>query len=152
LALGQAAECVQDSNAAVELLQAAHVQLQQAAGHPGAEQEVLAGLLPAADAGAGAGAAANTVQQELTEMGGLEAPSEASEQQGQQTHQQEAALPAPAVQQPDASSSNSSSSSNSGAASKLQRQLAKVLARRAAAHVELQQLQQGWEDLQEALR
>lgn len=155
LALGQAAECLQDSDAAVELLQAAQQQLQQAAGHPGAEQEVLAGLLPAAAAAAaaaGAGGAGGAAEQQRAELGELEAAPTSSEQQVQQTHLEDAALAASAVQQPDASSGGSSSSSDVGAAGKLQRQLAKVLARRAAAHVELMQLQQGWEDLQQALR
>jgi hypothetical protein len=123
----------------VELLQAALTQLLQTAGQPGAEQELLAGLLPAA-AGAAVGAA--------TAEGSLEATAAAAAlgvHAGEQ-QQEPAAVEAAAVQE------SGSGSSSSGAANKLQRQLAKVLARRAAAHVELQQLQEAWEDLQHALR
>jgi hypothetical protein len=151
---------VQDCNAAVELLQAAHLQLQLAAGQPEAEQELLAGLLPAATAAAsaGAGSNANAAEQQPTEPGGIEASSpiagldkQLQQQQlpQQAGQQQQAAAPAPSVDKPDP---GAGAGSSSGAVYKLQRQLAKVLGRRAAAHVELQQLQQGWEDLQEALR
>jgi hypothetical protein len=141
---------LQDCSAAVELLQAALKQLLQIAGQPGAEQEVLAGLLlaagaagaaAAASATAGATAGATAAAEDGLEAAAVPGASDFEEQQQQGPAGVEAAAGA-----------EQTTSSSSGAASKLQRQLAKVLARRAAARVELQQLQEAWEDLQQALR
>lgn len=88
----------------------------QTAGLPGAEQELTAGMLPAATAAAGT----------------------------------------PTATQPPGMASSSSMAvglqSGSAAVLKVRKQLAKVLGRRAAAYVELQQLQEAWDDLQQALR
>ncbi|KAF6252550.1 hypothetical protein COO60DRAFT_517951 [Scenedesmus sp. NREL 46B-D3] len=114
------------------------------AGQPGAEQELLAGLLPAA-----AGGAAGAAEQQPAERPGLDSISVKVSNEGQHSPQQQQ----PASHEAAAGVlSDSSSTSGSGALLKLQRQLAKALARRAAAHVELRQLQEASEDLQQALR
>jgi tetratricopeptide (TPR) repeat protein len=154
LALGQAGECVQDCSAAIELVQALHTKLQEAPGSEAQAREVQASLLakpllPAA-AGDQLPAAAAAVDGEGASSSTRdEAPAASSQQQPRSEAGGSSSGPAghaPAQFPP------AGSSQPVDVAAQLQRQLVKLLARRAAAYVECHQLQEAQADLQAALR
>jgi hypothetical protein len=177
LALGQATECAQDCTTAISVVEQAHAALQAA---PGAatEAELQAGMLgavaPAAAAAAPEPAPAPFSIGDATDGGSvLEATSSTvvSQAAGEQ-----APAGVPVHAEPDGSNSSDGSSSSActeqvlpvqtqtqqqqqqqhqaqtGMAAKLKQLLVKLLARRAAAYVELEQLQEAADDLQQALR
>lgn len=198
LALGQAAECVQDCSTAIELVEQAHAKALQAAPGTAAELELQAGMMlgtaSASDCAAARTPAAVSAEQQqpkpssndssdgpvaAAEVAGASSGEEASQCGTEANAADKATQAGPDVQQHGCSSSSvggcssdsrtparSDSSSSARAqtvlqaeqlpdasmAAKLQQLLVKLLARRAAAHVELQQLQEAADDLQHALR
>jgi hypothetical protein len=170
LALGQATECAQDCTTAIGLVEQARAAL-QAAPNAATEAELQAGMLGAVTPAAAAAAfePAPTLIGDATDGGNaLQATSSAVVSQAA-GGQAPADPPMQAEQDNDGSSSSSSSSSmcivqvppvqeqnqqqaHMGMAAKLKQLLVKLLARRAAAYVELEQLQEAVDDLHQALR
>lgn len=199
LALGQAAECVQDCSTAIELVEQAHTKALQAVPGTAAELELQAGMMLGA-ASASDGAAARTSaaasaeeqqQPEPSSNDSSDGPVAAAEvarassgeeasQGGTEANADDKALQVGSDAQQHGCSSiivggcssgsstlaDSDSSFSAGAqtvmqaeqlpdasmAAKLQQLLVKLFARKAAAHVELQQLQEAADGLQHALR
>jgi hypothetical protein len=158
--LGKATECAQDCTTAIGLLEQAHATLQAA---PGAATEAE---LQAVMLGAVAPAATAAVPEPApASMGDATDGDNALEATSSTVVSQAAGEQAPAgpsVQAEIDSNSISSSSmctvrvqqqqAHTGMDAKLKQLLVKLLARRATAYVELEQLQEAADDLQQALR
>lgn len=198
LALGQAAECVQDCSTAIEMVAQAHAKALQAAPGTAAELELQAGMMlgaasasacvtehtpPAVSTGQqqpepssnecsdGPVAAVEIAEasngEEASQCGTEANAADKATQAGRDAQQHGCSSSSAGGCSSDSSTrarSDSSSSARTQAvsqaeqlpdasmAAKLQQLLVKLLARRAAAHVELQQLQEAADDLQHALR
>lgn len=155
LALGAAADCEQDCSAATNLLQAMHARLAAsgAATVTAAGEEMLAGMLPPAVKSTAAVAVVDAAATIATAATAADLEGSVEPAAGVQGEHRAAS------KAEDASSIAALAGALEGVVKdrpdvleKLQQQLVKVLARRAAARVELQLLQEAADDLQQALR
>lgn len=169
LALGAAAECVQDCTAAIGLVEKAQTALQEAPG-AAAEQELRAGMLGAVAAPAAAAepaaqpAAATETARPAAAVGAPAAAADATATEYGEDNSGVQSAAADETACAAACGSDSTTTTTQAAAEQQQPQqtdsvaqqlkqlLVKLFARRAAANVELQQLPEAAEDLQHALR